>query len=88
MKSFEYKVNGETFFSAAQTTDVAEIFQIAYQGKAIGKNPDEHGYRLNVVDSDQSFVAGEQVDLEKFNIFRAFPDKGAPFSRAHEANDC
>ena len=80
MESFEYKVNGETFFSKTQVADVADILREAYKGKAIGKNPDEHGFRLNVADSEQSFVSGEQVDLEKFNIFRAFPDDGAPFS--------
>ena len=80
MKPFEYKVNGETFFSETRIADVANILRAAYKGKAIGKNPDEHGFRLNVVDSDQSFVAGDQVDLEKFSIFRAFPDDGAPFS--------
>lgn len=80
MKRFEYKVNGETFFSETQVMDAANILQVAYKGKAIGKNPDEHGFRLKVADSDQSFVAGDQVDLEKFSIFRAFPDDGAPFS--------
>ena len=81
MKRFEFKVNGETFFSEKQVVDVAYILQTAYAGKAIGKNPDEHGFRLNVANSSQSFVVGEQVDLEKFNIFRAFPDSGAPFSK-------
>ena len=80
MKKFEYKVNGETFFSENQVADVANILQTAYKGKAIGKDPDKHGFRLTVVDSDQSFVVGDQVDLEKFSIFRAFPDSGAPFS--------
>ncbi len=80
MDRFEYKVNGETFFSETQAMDAANILQVAYKGKAIGKNPDEHGFRLKVADSDQSFVAGDQVDLEKFSIFRAFPDDGAPFS--------
>ncbi|MCY4386427.1 MAG: hypothetical protein OXC18_04895 [Desulfurellaceae bacterium] len=81
MKRFEYKVNGETFFSTTQVADVADILQTAYKGKAIGKDPDEHGFRLNVADSNQSFVSGEKVDLEKFNIFRAFPDDGAPFAK-------
>ena len=81
MKRFEFKVNGETFFSEKQVVDVAYILQTAYAGKAIGKNPDENGFRLNVSDSDQSFVAGERVDLEKFSAFRAFPDSGAPFAK-------
>lgn len=80
MNRFEYKVNGETFFSEAQVADVVEILRAAYEGKAIGKDPDQHGFRLIVVDSDQSFVAGDKVDLEKFSIFRAFPDDGAPFA--------
>ena len=80
MKQFEYKVNGETFFSETQVAEVADILRTAYKGKAIGKNPDETGYRLNVANSTESFVSGQRVDLEKFNIFRAFPDEGAPFS--------
>ena len=87
MNSFEYKVNGETFFSETQITAVADILRAAYENKAIGKNPDENGYRLNVADSSQSFVSGEQVDLEKFNIFRAFPDDGAPFSMAGDPDE-
>ena len=80
MKSFEYKVNGETFFSEQEVVDAADILQTAYKGKAIGKDPDKHGFRLNVADSQKTFVAGDQVDLEKFSIFRAFPDSGAPFA--------
>ncbi len=80
MKNFEYKVNGETFFSEQQVVDAADILQAAYKGKAIGKNPDEHGFRLNVAGSQETFVAGDSVDLEKFSIFRAFPDSGAPFA--------
>ena len=80
MKNFEYKVNGETFFSEQQVVDAADILRAAYEGKAIGKNPDEHGFRLNVAGSQQTFVVGDPVDLEKFSIFRAFPDSGAPFS--------
>lgn len=81
MKRFEFKVNGETFYSENQVTDVAYILQTAYEGKAIGKDPDKHGFRLNVAGSPQSFVVGDSVDLEKFSIFRAFPDSGAPFSQ-------
>ena len=87
MKNFEYKVNGETFFSATQIAEVSDILRAAYKGKAIGKDPDEHGFRLNVADSKKSFVAGDKVDLEKFNIFRAFPDSGAPFSKGESVND-
>ena len=87
MKHFEYKVNGETFFSATQVAEVADILQSAYKGKAIGMNPDEHGFKLNVAESDQSFVSGQQVDLEKFNIFRAFPDAGAPFSKEGDQDE-
>ena len=81
MKRFEFKVNGETFFSEKQVVDVAYILQTAYEGKAIGKDPNEHGFRLNVSDSAQAFVVGERVDLEKFSVFRAFPDSGAPFAK-------
>ena len=78
---FEFKVNGETFFSENKVVDASYILQAAYKGKAIGMDPDKHGFRLNVVDSTQSFVVGDQVDLEKFSIFRAFPDSGAPFAK-------
>ena len=81
MKQFEFKVNGETFFSENQIVDAAYILQTAFNGKAIGKDPDKHGFRLNVANSPQSFIAGDRVDLEKFSIFRAFPDSGAPFSK-------
>ena len=87
MKTFEYKVNGVTFFSKKQIAEVADILREAYKRKAIGKNPDEYGFRLNITDSDQSFISGEQVDLEKFNIFRAFPDGGAPFSWDFDTDD-
>ena len=81
MNNFEFKVNGETFFSKDQVVDVAYILQTAYRGKAIGKDPDKYGFRLNVAGSSQSLVVGDQVDLEKFSIFRAFPDSGAPFAK-------
>ena len=80
MQKYEFKVNGETFFSEQQMLDAGQILQIAYRGKAIGKDPDETGFRLNVADSDQYFEAGQQVDLEKFSVFRAAPHDGAPFS--------
>ena len=86
MKNFEFKVNGETFYSENQVVDVAYILQTAYKGKAIGKDPDKHGFRLNVANSPQSFVVGDQVDLEKFSIFRASPDSGAPFSQESRPN--
>ena len=79
-KKFEYKVNGETFFSEQQIVDVAVVLQTAYEGKAIGKNPDKYGFRLNVADSTKIFVVGDKVDLEEFSIFRASLDSGAPFS--------
>lgn len=81
MNNLEFKVNGETFFSQDQVVDVAYILQTAYRGKAIGKDPDKFGFRLNVAGSSQSFVVGDQVDLEKYSIFRAFPDSGAPFAK-------
>ena len=80
MRRYEFKVNGETFFSEQRVVDAAYILQTAYQGKAIGKDPNKHGFRLTVTDSSQSFVVGDQVDLEKFSIFRAFPEDGAPYS--------
>ena len=79
-----HETNGETFFSTEQLVDVAFILQTAYEGKAIGKDPNEHGFRLNVSDSAQAFVVGERVDLEKFSVFRAFPDSGAPFAEESE----
>ena len=80
LEKFEYKVNGETFFSEQQIIDATIILQTAYKGKAIGKDPDKYGFRLNVANSQKTFVAGDDVDLRKFSSFRAFPDSGAPFS--------
>ena len=87
MKQFEFKVNGETFFSENRVVDAAYILQTAFKGKAIGKDPDKNGFRLNVANSSQSFVAGDKVDLEKFSVFRAFPDSGAPFSKGSDHFD-
>ena len=80
MEQFEFKVNGETFCSKEQIVDAADILRMAYKGQAIGEDPDKTGYVLRVPDSDQTFVAGEKVDLEKYSVFRAAPDKGAPFA--------
>lgn len=80
MEKVEFKVNGETFFSEKKAVDAAVILQKAYAGKAIGKDPDKTGYALRVPDSDVKFVSGDIVDLEKYNIFRAAPEKGAPFA--------
>ena len=80
MSKFEFKVNGETFFADQQTIDAAVLLQTAFAGKAIGEDPDKTGYVLRVPDSDVTFVSGEVVDLEKYNVFRAAPKKGAPFA--------
>ena len=80
MKKYEFKVNGETFFSDEQVVDAAVLLRIAFTGKAIGEDPDKVGYVLKVPDSDATFVAGQQVELDKYNIFRAVPKKGAPFA--------
>lgn len=82
-KSFEFKVNGETFFSENQIVDGAYILRVAYEGKAIGKDPDHHGFKLYLAgDPDTSFVATDQIDLDKTSVFRALPDKGPPFSQS------
>ena len=88
MSKYEYKVNGETFFSDTQTTEVADILRAAYEGKAIGKDPDENGFRLNVAGTNTTFSVGDSVDLEKYSIFRAFPDAGAPFSMGQHSRGC
>ncbi|MDE2911547.1 MAG: hypothetical protein OXL68_01295 [Paracoccaceae bacterium] len=80
MDKFEFKVNGETFFADQQAVDAAVLLQIAFAGKAIGEDPDETGYVLRVPDSDITFVSGQVVDLDKHNVFRAAPEKGAPFA--------
>ena len=80
MGKYEFKVNGETFYSEQQSVDAAVLLQTAYAGKAIGKDPDKTGYILRVPDSDVTFVSGKIVDLDKYNVFRAAPDKGAPFA--------
>ena len=61
MEKYEFKVNGETFFSDQQSVDAAELLRIAFEGKAIGEDPDKTGYVLRVPDSDVTYVAGETV---------------------------
>lgn len=80
MDQYEYKVNGETFFSKARVVDAAVVLRAAFAGKAIGEDPDKTGYVLSVPDSDVTFVAGQAVELDKHSIFRAAPEKGAPFA--------
>ncbi len=80
MDKFEFKVNGETFFADQQAVDAAVLLQITFAGKAIGEDPDKTGYVLRVPDSDVTFVSGQVVDLDKYNLFRAAPEKGAPFA--------
>ena len=80
MDKFEFKVNGETFFADQHAVDAAVLLQIAFAGKAIGENPDKTGYVLRVPDSDVTFVSGQVVELDKYSVFRAAPEKGAPFA--------
>ena len=80
MDKFEFKMNGETFFADQQAVDAAVLLQIAFAGKAIGEDPDKTGYVLRVPDSDVTFISGQVVDLDKYNMFRAAPEKGAPFA--------
>lgn len=80
MDKYEFKVNGETFFADEREVDAAVILQQAYAGKAIGKNPNTTGYALRVRDKDVKFVSGEIVNLSEYNVFRAAPEKGAPFA--------
>ena len=56
------------------------------KGRQSAKIQTNMGFRLNVENSPQSFVVGDQVDLEKFSIFRAFPDSGAPFAQESRPN--
>ena len=37
------------------------------------------GYVLRVRNSEVTFVSGDPVDLEKYNVFRAAPEEGTPF---------
>ncbi|MCY4453097.1 MAG: hypothetical protein OXC01_14195 [Immundisolibacterales bacterium] len=80
MNQYEYKVNGETFFSEERAVDAAVLLQAAFAGKAIGQDPEKTGYVLTVPDSDVTFQSGQVVELDKYNVFRAAPDKGAPFA--------
>ena len=80
MDQYEYKVNGETFFSKDRSVDAAVLLRAAFAGKAIGQDPDKTGYVLRVPDSDVTFVSGQVVELDKYNIFRAAPEEGAPFA--------
>ncbi len=80
MKEYEFKVNGETLFTDQQSCDAAILLRIAFKGKAIGKDPDKTGYVLRVPDSDVVFKSGQPVNLDKYNVFRAVTEKGAPFA--------
>ena len=80
MQTYEFKVNGETFFSEEQAVDAAVLLREAFEGKAIGEDPDKTGYELTVPGSDVTFVSGQIVELDKYNVFRAAPKKGAPFA--------
>ncbi len=80
MVTYEFKVNGETLFSDQQAVDAAVLLRTAFAGKAIGEDPDKTGYVLRVPNSDVTFVSGEVVELDKYNVFRAVPKKGAPFA--------
>lgn len=80
MKKYEFKGNDVTLFAMEQVVDAAVLLQTAFDGKAIGKDPNKTGYVLRVRDSDVRFVSGEKVDLDKYNVFRAAPEKGAPFA--------
>ena len=80
MEKYEFKVNGETFFSDQQSLDAAVLLRVAFEGKAIGEDPDKTGYVLRVPDSEVTFVSGQTVELDKYNVFRAAPEKGAPFA--------
>ena len=80
MGKYEFKVNGKTFYSDEQAVDAAVLLQAAFAGKAIGEDPDKTGYVLTVANSDVTFVSGEVVALDKYNVFRAAPKKGAPFA--------
>ena len=80
MEKYEFKVNGQTLFSEGQSVDAAVLLRLAYAGKAIGEDPDKTGYVLRVPDSNVTFVSGQVVELDKYNVFRAAPEKGAPFA--------
>ena len=79
MEKHEFKVNGETFSSEEQSVDAA-VLRIAFAGGAIGEDPDKTGYALRVPDSNVTFVSGQVVELDKYDVFRAAPEKGAPFA--------
>lgn len=80
MNRYQYTVNGAAFFSGERRVDAAVLMRAAFEGEAIGRDPDRTGYVLRVPRSEVTFAAGQVVDLEKFNIFRAAPEKGAPFA--------
>ena len=80
MEKYEFKMNGETFFAHQQSVDAAVLLRIAFEGKATGEDPDKTGYVLRVPNSEVTFVSGQTVELDKYNVFRAAPEKGAPFA--------
>ena len=81
MEQHEFKVNGETFFAEEPEVDAAVLLQQAFEGKAIGKDPNTTGYVLRAPDKrDVKFVSGETVNLREYSVFRAAPEAGAPFA--------
>ena len=77
---YEYKVNGETFFPKDRSVDAAVLLRATFAEKAIRQDPDKTGYVLRVPDSEATFVSGQAVELDKYNNFRAAPERGAPFA--------
>ena len=80
MEKYEFKVNGVTCCSNQRAVDAAVLLQNAFTGQAIGEDPDKTGYVLRMPDSEVRFVSGQVVELDKCNVFRAAPEKGAPFA--------
>lgn len=43
MKKYEFKGNGETFYSEEQSVGAAILLRAAFAGKPIGEDPDKTG---------------------------------------------
>ena len=80
MEKYEFKVNREPFFADEPEVDAAVLLQKAYDGKAIGLDPNTTGFALRVPDTDVKFVSGDIVNLREYSVFRAAPEAGAPFA--------
>ena len=74
VKTYEFKVNGETFYAEEPYLTALEILATAKQGKAIPDDPKRY-----VLRGDKGDYRGtDRVDLEEDNVFITVPIGSTP----------